>query len=936
MGYIKKTTKGYNMGGTIMDSAALKSVFNMGASKGMSEGGQIEGPGTGTSDSISATVEEDGFIVPKMNAKKAIILRQTYLGNGKQKAGLKDGGVPVKLSNGEHYFTADESSLLRSKGIDLNALAPNAEAGNQYIKGGKVKEVTVDDIKAKFEDVRKATEEKVQKMFPGKKVEVIFSGEERNMAEQQAHKKAGRSTTKASTHNVGGGRDYNIKVDGRVLGNNKKDREVYQSTLWEVAKEKGLYTLKKGGFGDTDPYHVSLVEEGKGDGKTFTRLFTEYPALKEIEETKKYLKEVEEYKAKNPKDTTFDNVINGIKEADIEIAKRKSTSAEPEIVSGYDPRIFERQGMKSVIDKSQAEIKATEDEKGSYTGGVRSKGGTGEIQRFNTAQEAYDNLKKDISAKMNGKSSWVKDDMKLSEYVSGFAPASDGNDVPGYQKHMIAEINKTLKANGSTETVDNDSSIADIKNKLNSVKQDPTEVFTNAHQKMEDPKVLEKVNTKKTAVVTNNKVVPKTEKPLTAKEKMDAQVQENLKELEAKRANRTAEEQAALAGVAKKTTMPDPNRKYNAADEKIIKTFMDSRGVTREQSISIAQGLGHKWGPESSATPSKEEIYAKAKKKYDDAIYAYEATKEGLEGGSAPFVSIIDPPATDPQTTTTSTSPTSITATPTATPTVTASTTPAVTPTATTTPIVAGTTPTTATGTGATTSGTGATTSGGVNPINTVDDLNNPLAKRKYNVEQGMAIGQALLGFSQLQADGERPVDQLDPAFNQAVEDSITESKFGISPLEREIANTGIERTRRASAQNVMNLSAGSAGTALGNLQAGSMVADESIKNLSLGSEQIRLQKKQYADSMVGQRAAMKKQLFNEKLNAFNVDQEAGAALLGSGISNYIGSQRYAKQLESNKEVAAITGQGRPKSSIMDNDPEWIKVAKRYGIPING
>ena len=132
---------------------------------------------------------------------------------------------------------------------------------------------------------------------------------------------------------------------------------------------------------------------------------------------------------------------------------------------------------------------------------------------------------------------------------------------------------------------------------------------------MEDPKVLEKVNTKETPVVTNNKVVPKTEKPLTAKQKMDAEVQQNLKELEAKRANRTPEEQAALAGVATKTTMPDPNRKYTAADEKIIKTFMDSRGVTREQSISIAQGLGHKWAAEPSTTPSKEESYARAKKK---------------------------------------------------------------------------------------------------------------------------------------------------------------------------------------------------------------------------------------------------------------------------------------------------------------------------------
>ena len=48
----------------------------------------------------------------------------------------------------------------------------------------------------------------------------------------------------------------------------------------------------------------------------------------------------------------------------------------------------------------------------------------------------------------------------------------------------------------------------------------------------------------------------------------------------------------------------------------------------------------------------------------------------------------------------------------------------------------------------------------------------------------------------------------------------------------------------------------------------------------------------------------MKKQLFNEKLEAFNIDQQAGANLLGAGISNVIGASRYQKQLEAEKEIA--------------------------------
>ena len=43
------------------------------------DGGLIIGPGTTTSDSIATNLEENSFVVPAMNAKKAMNIRKTYL-----------------------------------------------------------------------------------------------------------------------------------------------------------------------------------------------------------------------------------------------------------------------------------------------------------------------------------------------------------------------------------------------------------------------------------------------------------------------------------------------------------------------------------------------------------------------------------------------------------------------------------------------------------------------------------------------------------------------------------------------------------------------------------------------------------------------------------------------------------------------------------------
>ncbi len=179
---------------------------------------------------------------------------------------------------------------------------------------------------------------------------------------------------------------------------------------------------------------------------------------------------------------------------------------------------------------------------------------------------------------------------------------------------------------------------------------------------------------------------------------------------------------------------------------------------------------------------------------------------------------------------------------------------------------------------------------------------------KKYNpferidAGQGVALAQTGLGLTSLMQDGKRPEDSISPEFTQTVEDAKADSQFGFTPLQMQNANRSIEKNRASDVQNIINLSGGSAGTALANIRGAGISANEAKNNLTAQSEALRLQKKRYADSKVAEKAGMSKQLFNEKLNAFNVDQEAGAGLLSAGIGNLIGGQRYQSELEAQKK----------------------------------
>lgn len=171
---------------------------------------------------------------------------------------------------------------------------------------------------------------------------------------------------------------------------------------------------------------------------------------------------------------------------------------------------------------------------------------------------------------------------------------------------------------------------------------------------------------------------------------------------------------------------------------------------------------------------------------------------------------------------------------------------------------------------------------------------------------KALGFGQTALGIKELIEDGKRPVDNIDPEFSQTVKDAKKDAMYGISPLERSIAENNIETNRRADVQNIINLSGGSAGTALGNIRAASLVANDANNNLSAASESLRLQKKRYADNRVDALAGMRRQLFEDKLSAFNTDQAAGAALVGAGIQNVIGANRFDRALKAERERANI------------------------------
>jgi hypothetical protein len=126
-------------------------------------GGEIKGKGTPKSDSINAEIKDGSFVVPNENLHIAKMLKAAVLGkNPNTKAKLhQKNGTPVKLSDEEYLFTKSEVSELEEKGVDVDALAPNAEGGDNFREGGEKDDDFVAAEKKKLAE-KKAKEAKAK------------------------------------------------------------------------------------------------------------------------------------------------------------------------------------------------------------------------------------------------------------------------------------------------------------------------------------------------------------------------------------------------------------------------------------------------------------------------------------------------------------------------------------------------------------------------------------------------------------------------------------------------------------------------------------------------------------------------------------------------------------------------------------------------------
>jgi hypothetical protein len=172
-------------------------------------------------------------------------------------------------------------------------------------------------------------------------------------------------------------------------------------------------------------------------------------------------------------------------------------------------------------------------------------------------------------------------------------------------------------------------------------------------------------------------------------------------------------------------------------------------------------------------------------------------------------------------------------------------------------------------------------------------------SQSKYGLGDAIGMGASVLqagyGLQQLMKD-KRPIDKLDPAYDQLTNEAIAASKYGYSPAQRALLEQQITQGRIGQQAQINQLAGGNAAVGLTNSRAA--INKEMMNRLQLASEdeRLRMQKAQVAGQMAGSRAGMSRQLFADNMAAFQQKQQSGADLLGAGLQNIVGAARYRQE----------------------------------------
>jgi len=166
-----------------------------------------------------------------------------------------------------------------------------------------------------------------------------------------------------------------------------------------------------------------------------------------------------------------------------------------------------------------------------------------------------------------------------------------------------------------------------------------------------------------------------------------------------------------------------------------------------------------------------------------------------------------------------------------------------------------------------------------------------------------LGIGQGILGYNMLKGQV-RPVDKavIDPTYNEAVNRSINDARFGLTPEQQAIANNDIEAARRDAAYAGLVTSGGSGVQAYNTAQNAANQAWKAKLGLKVADQDLRMQKQQYADAQVANRANIlagnRRQAFNDAMGTFQQKQQAGSELIGAGLANTIGAYRFNQSMK--------------------------------------
>jgi len=166
-------------------------------------------------------------------------------------------------------------------------------------------------------------------------------------------------------------------------------------------------------------------------------------------------------------------------------------------------------------------------------------------------------------------------------------------------------------------------------------------------------------------------------------------------------------------------------------------------------------------------------------------------------------------------------------------------------------------------------------------------------------IETGASLAQIKLGRDALNKAGVRPVGEIDPSFQANVDRAHAQSKYGFTAEQNALINQENQNATNAARFAARNYSGGSGGNAF-NMER-SAINEGWGRGLQakIANTNLMLDKQQLDNQLSLQKAEMSRQLFEDKMDAFQQNQQAGALLKQTGWKNLIGATRYASALNS-------------------------------------